>query len=159
MSLIEIIQLAIGFIALAIQVWATFLAKSLRPPATPSALWKILIWLNVFVLARRVLSVAEIAWNWHTAVYHSFTVLTGIGVSVCMLLTVITIRRQLAASAETQRKTEERLKSEQLQGRELAQATVSLAKNAEDKRVRVEDSDAYKLALTFLERQRKDTKK
>lgn len=150
MTVIDIFQASVAFIALALQIAATFMARPLRK-MTPPNLWRVLMLLNGFIMLRRVLSVAEVVYKWQTERYESVTVVVGLGVSIWMLATVVLLRRY----AYNER---ERLKTVAQNLKDVSAAAVNELVHVAQvhKDYKVEDSLAYKLAVHFIEQREKN---
>jgi hypothetical protein len=144
------VQCITAFVALLLQVWATFLARPLKI-LMPAKLWHVLMALNFFVLFRRCLSIAEVVFTWQTQTYQTFTVFVGLGVSVFMFLTITTLRSFVTSEQKRRAELTDEVVAEKQRVQDIADATVELATAARRGHViNIEDSVAYRLAQHFI---------
>jgi hypothetical protein len=134
MTALDKVQLVGAVAAIVIQITATLLARPLKRVA-PLRLWIYIMALNVFVLARRFLSLSEVQFGWNGTVYDSIAVFIGVGVSIFMLLTVLNLRKYLMR--------------EDANTISLAKATLLLAQDAAIV-AKPEASGALKLAMALI---------
>ena len=131
MAHIDSIQLAVVLISIVLQIGTVFLARPLRY-FMPKRLWLCFLWLNVAILARRFMSLADLHWHWSGEVRDSFEASIALSVSVLMMLCIVNLRKHLARQKQA--------------AADLASAAVELAH-----KVKAEDSLAYRLAQVFIE--------
>jgi hypothetical protein len=134
MTALDKIQLVGAVAAIVIQVTATLLARPLKKVA-PLRLWIYIMALNIFVLARRFLSLNEFQFSGHGDIYDNIAVFIGVGVSVFMLLTVLNLRKYLMR--------------EDANTISLAKATLLLAQDTATAS-KPEASGALKLAMALI---------
>ena len=130
----DVMQALVAIAAFLLQIYATILARPLAS-VTPKKVWRALMFLNFFVLLRRGLSIVEIVFNWKTEAYESVAVLIGLSVSICMVATVLALRKHLR-----------RVREEEKEAKAVALAMIELGKEKP-----IENTAAYKLALHFID--------
>jgi hypothetical protein len=134
MTALDKVQLVGAVAAIVIQITATLLARPLKRVA-PLRLWIYIMALNIFVLARRFLSLSVLQFGWNDSLYDSVAVFIGVGVSIFMLLTVLNLRKYLMR--------------EDANTISLAKATLLLAQDAAVV-TKPEASGALKLAMALI---------
>lgn len=152
MNYVDYGQAVMALTALALQLWATALSKPLKA-ITPPRIWTALVWLNLFIMSRRALSVSEILYDWSGQTYETVTVCVGLGVSISMLMTIFRLRLHLNLERQHEVALQTEADQEREKAKQLVKAALELAQELKRQNYHVEDTDAYKLAMKFSEKQ------
>jgi hypothetical protein len=99
----------------------------------PVKLWRCLVALNLFIMIRRLLSIAEVGWGWSGETYESVTILIGLCVSLVMVVFVTRFRKHVKTNRAAALKIADEM-------------TVMLPAS----KLKLEDSAAYHMALYFV---------